>query len=352
MGGDEFCALFEPGGQVIEPIITRAPPTRCPSTARGSRSAAHTAPSSCRWRPTTRPTPCAWPTGACTRGTSTATGRRPAARARTCWCGRWPSATPTCPATCTMWRGLAEQHVPQARAQRRRGGQRGRHAAELHDVGKVAVPDDILSKPGPLERGGVRVHTPPHAHRRADHLRRPRPQRGRPAGPVEPRERWDGGGSCTPTGWAGEEDPAGVPHRLRRRRVRRDDLHPPLQPAAVGAAIRELRACAGTQFDPVVVEAFPCRVARPCSVALCLRAAGLEPRAGGARRAATLSRGGGLRMPKRATTVRPWLRPPGEVVTTPSPKSCQPEWRMLRRCARLPSQAESSCLGVAVDFEE
>ena len=26
-----------------------------------------------------------------------------------------------------------------------------RHAAELHDVGKVAIPDAILSKPGPLD---------------------------------------------------------------------------------------------------------------------------------------------------------------------------------------------------------
>jgi response regulator RpfG family c-di-GMP phosphodiesterase len=26
-----------------------------------------------------------------------------------------------------------------------------RHAAELHDVGKVAIPDAILTKPGPLD---------------------------------------------------------------------------------------------------------------------------------------------------------------------------------------------------------
>ena len=37
-----------------------------------------------------------------------------------------------------------------------------RHAAELHDVGKVAIPDEILSKPGPLddrEWGFIRSHT-------------------------------------------------------------------------------------------------------------------------------------------------------------------------------------------------
>ena len=36
-------------------------------------------------------------------------------------------------------------------------------AASLHDVGKAAIPDAILDKPGPARRRGVGVHPPPHA---------------------------------------------------------------------------------------------------------------------------------------------------------------------------------------------
>ena len=49
MGGDEFCALFRPGAQVAEPIISGAA-APCPSRARPSASAARTAPSRCRGR--------------------------------------------------------------------------------------------------------------------------------------------------------------------------------------------------------------------------------------------------------------------------------------------------------------
>lgn len=35
-------------------------------------------------------------------------------------------------------------------------------AAELHDVGKTAIPDAILNKPGPLDEKGVGLHSPPH----------------------------------------------------------------------------------------------------------------------------------------------------------------------------------------------
>ena len=62
-----------------------------------------------------------------------------------------------------------------------------RHAAELHDVGKVAIPDAILDKPGPLDRRRVGVHPPPHADRRAHHRRRARARRGRAARALQPR---------------------------------------------------------------------------------------------------------------------------------------------------------------------
>ena len=47
-----------------------------------------------------------------------------------------------------------------------------RRAAEfgalLHDVGKVAIPNEIINKPGPLERRGVGDHEDPHGRGPAD----------------------------------------------------------------------------------------------------------------------------------------------------------------------------------------
>jgi diguanylate cyclase (GGDEF)-like protein len=127
-------------------------------------------------------------------------------------------------------------------------------AAELHDVGKMAIPDEILRKSGPLtqeEWGFVRRHTlvgerilsaapallPVAKIVRASH------------------ERWDGSGY--PDGIAGEEIPLGA------RIVAVCDAFDamitfrPYSPARpVEEALRELRACAGTQFDPAVVAAF------------------------------------------------------------------------------------------------
>ena len=37
-----------------------------------------------------------------------------------------------------------------------------RRAAELHDIGKAAVPDAILNKPGRLDAARVGVHGAPH----------------------------------------------------------------------------------------------------------------------------------------------------------------------------------------------
>jgi HD-GYP domain-containing protein (c-di-GMP phosphodiesterase class II) len=127
-------------------------------------------------------------------------------------------------------------------------------AAELHDVGKVAIPDAILNKPGPLDEaewGFMRRHTiigerillSAPALRPVARLVR------------SSHERWDGGGY--PDGLAGEEIPLGArivcvcdafdamttdrPYRPRMR---------------TEAALAELRAGAGTQFDPRVVKAF------------------------------------------------------------------------------------------------
>jgi two-component system cell cycle response regulator len=127
-------------------------------------------------------------------------------------------------------------------------------AAELHDVGKVAIPDAILAKPGPLdddERAFMRRHTmigeaiieaapalrPVAALVRASH------------------ERWDGAGY--PDGLAGDAIPLGA------RIVAVCDAYSAMvQTRPYGTvlsedeALGELRRCAGTQFDPGVVAAF------------------------------------------------------------------------------------------------
>jgi diguanylate cyclase (GGDEF)-like protein len=133
-------------------------------------------------------------------------------------------------------------------------------AAELHDVGKMAIPDQVLLKPGPLtdeEWSFVRQHTiigerilsvapamlPVAALVRASH------------------ERFDGSGY--PDGLAGEAIPLGA-----RIIAVCDAFHAmtsprPYRPAlAVADALAELQACAGTQFDPRVVAAFCEEVAR------------------------------------------------------------------------------------------
>jgi diguanylate cyclase (GGDEF)-like protein len=126
-------------------------------------------------------------------------------------------------------------------------------AAELHDIGKVAIPDAILDKPGPLdddEWAFVRQHTiiGERIVSAAEALR--------PVGRVvrSSHERWDGGGY--PDGLRGSEIPLGARIVLAcdawdamtfDRAYRR--AMPPEDAAA------ELRANAGTQFDPEVVTA-------------------------------------------------------------------------------------------------
>jgi two-component system, cell cycle response regulator len=130
-------------------------------------------------------------------------------------------------------------------------------AAELHDVGKIAVPDAILDKPGaldPVEWSFMRRH--PLIGERillAAPALRPVARLVRSS-----HERWDGGGY--PDGLRGDEIPLGA------RVVAVCDAfeamtseRPYREPVSEEDALEELRRCAGTQFDPMVVDAF-CRV--------------------------------------------------------------------------------------------
>ncbi len=129
-----------------------------------------------------------------------------------------------------------------------------RRGALLHDIGKMAIPDSILLKPGRLtkEEWGLIKQHPVHAYewlREIEYLR--------PALeiPYCHHERWDGQGY--PRGLHGEEIPlsarifavvdawdAMTSDRPYRKALSREE------------AIEELKRNAGKQFDPKVVEAF------------------------------------------------------------------------------------------------
>ena len=126
-------------------------------------------------------------------------------------------------------------------------------AAQLHDVGKLAIPTEILNKPGPLDDDEweiIRQHTVI-----GERMLRAVPEMGAVAGMVRhSHERWDGGGY--PDGLAGDEIPlasrivlcADAFHAIRSDR--------PYRPGrSADAALHEVRAHSGTQFDPRVVDA-------------------------------------------------------------------------------------------------
>lgn len=126
--------------------------------------------------------------------------------------------------------------------------------ALLHDVGKVAVPDDILKKPGKLtpEEYAVMKRHPELGGRIME-----RSAFLRPALPavLHHQERWDGAGY--PAGLRGEEI------SLQGRIVAVVDTfdaivssRPYRRERTEAEAVAEIERCAGTQFDPAVVAAF------------------------------------------------------------------------------------------------
>jgi putative nucleotidyltransferase with HDIG domain len=129
-----------------------------------------------------------------------------------------------------------------------------RIAAFLHDVGKIGIQDDILDKPGPLnkrERAAMQRHAVmgyeilmpvaiPHAIKLAVRHH---------------HERWDGTGY--PDGLSG----SGIPIAARVVTVADSygalTSHRPYRPARDPRdALEEILRCAGTQFDPTIVTAF------------------------------------------------------------------------------------------------
>jgi HD-GYP domain-containing protein (c-di-GMP phosphodiesterase class II) len=126
-------------------------------------------------------------------------------------------------------------------------------AGLLHDIGKVAIPDRILHKPGGLdaEEWDLMREHPVIGER----ILRAIPGMGAVARIVRhEHERFDGTGY--PDGLSGEDIPIGsriilacdTYHAMTSDRPYRARL-------AHGEAIAELARCAGTQFDPRVTEA-------------------------------------------------------------------------------------------------
>ncbi len=128
-----------------------------------------------------------------------------------------------------------------------------RLAGSLHDLGKLAIPEEILRKPGALtdtERLVLERH-PQIGFRMLDSLG------------VDPvadlvlhhHERWDGAGY--PDGLGAEQIPLGA--RIifvtdAYDAMTSDRIYRPKRSSE--AALAELERCAGTQFDPGIVAAF------------------------------------------------------------------------------------------------
>lgn len=129
-------------------------------------------------------------------------------------------------------------------------------AAQLHDVGKIGIPDAILLKPGALtseemlvmrrhvDIGGRILHGGEYAHLRLAHDIA-----------LYHHERWDGSGYNT--GRAGESIPIGA--RITAVADSFDAIshaRPHRQGRPVEWAVAEIESQRGAQFDPEVVDAF------------------------------------------------------------------------------------------------
>ncbi len=126
--------------------------------------------------------------------------------------------------------------------------------ALLHDIGKIGIPEAILTKPGKLTDEEFAIMKS-HAARGYEILKDVKIQEDIAAGAHHHHERYDGRGY--PDGLSGENIPwvariiavADTFDAMSSNRPYRDKL--PLT-----FIVEEIENCAGSQFDPIVVKAF------------------------------------------------------------------------------------------------
>ena len=215
-------------------------------------------------------------------------------------------------------------------------------AAQLHDLGQLAIPDEILRKPGPLDEREwtfVRQHTLV-----GERILRATPALRSVAAVVRSsHEHWDGTGY--PDGLAGEDIPLAARivsacdayDAMTSNRPYRDALSP-------DEALNELMRLAGTQFDPNVVRVLVAHVrdTREAERAAsrsqgAARAAGIlraRPRSSVDRAADFESAGGGS-------------TPPGAIHTCPAKRPLLPKllftWRLLLAIAIVNLEIDEAC---------
>ena len=265
MGGDEFCALFEPGDEVVAPIVAGAAPSTLRARRRVLDRLLVTARSS---SPSRRRMPLKRCRIADQRMYAQKnTGRASASRqSRDVLVRALAERNPELSSHQQDVAGLAER-VALRLALPEDQVDLIRHAAELHDVGKVAIPDEILSKPGPLddrEWGFIRSHT-----LIGERIIGAAPALAEVASLVRStHERWDGGGLSRRSPRRGH--PSGITHRRRGRLVRRHDERATLQ----RPAHRRRGPARDTRLFRHAVRSggrrgVLCRLERARSVALC-----------------------------------------------------------------------------------
>jgi diguanylate cyclase (GGDEF)-like protein len=251
MGGDEFCVLIRPGAQITQPIIAAA---AAALTERGEGFDI-----GCSYGAITLPREASDVAEALRaadqRMYAHKHSRRPPVEAQSrnvllqALAERHPDMAPHADgvadlaAATAVVLGLGDTEINRIRL-----------AAELHDIGKVAIPDSILRKPTALdadEWAFIRRHT-----LIGERILLAAPSLENVALLVRAsHERWDGTGY--PDATAGLDIPLGsriiaIADAFDAMTARR----PYSEPMTEDDALAELRRCAGSQFDPVVVEAF------------------------------------------------------------------------------------------------